>query len=124
MEYKISDFIKMQQQLREAHGWEEHTPEKGSKSLLWAIGEMGEIISIIKKKGDDAIMENSNVRAHFLEEISDVMMYMCDMFDCYDISGEELSEAYAAKFERNMSRTWEENKALYENKIGTELKDD
>ena len=61
-----------------------------------------------------AIMENEHVRAHFVEECSDVMMYFVDMLDCYGITAEEFSEAFEKKANRNLNRTWEENNAMYE----------
>jgi hypothetical protein len=119
VDFKISDLLDMQRQLYELHRgeWDDRIPENGRNSLLWAIDEIGEVIAIIKKKGDNAVMENDAVRAHFVEEIADAVMYLCDMMECYKISGEEFSEAYKAKFERNIKRTWSENSALYEDKI-------
>ena len=119
MNYTISDLLAMQRLLYERHRgqWDDRIPANGRNSLLWSIDELGEVIAIIKKKGDDAIMENEAVRAHFVEEIADVLMYLCDMMECYAISGEEFSAAYQAKFERNMKRTWSENAALYEDNI-------
>ena len=37
------------------------------------IEEVGECISIIKKKGDDAIMNDEAVRKAFVEEMGDVL---------------------------------------------------
>ena len=113
---RISDLLRYQQTLLEKHkdDWNPHTPEFGRESLLWSIDEIGEVIAIIKKKGDQAIMENEHVRAHFLEECSDVMMYFIDMLDCYGITAEEFSEAFEKKAKRNLNRTWEENNAMYE----------
>lgn len=117
-DFKISELLQMQRELYELHkdDWNERIPENGRNSLLWSIDELGEVIAIIKKKGDAAIMENEAVRSHFTEEIADVFMYLCDMMECYGISGEEFSHAYKAKFDRNMKRSWSENKALYEDK--------
>ena len=113
---RISDLLRYQQALLEKHknDWNPHTPECGRESLLWSIDEIGEVIAIIKKKGDQAIMENEHVRAHFVEECSDVMMYFIDMLDCYGITAEEFSEAFEKKAKRNLNRTWEENDAMYE----------
>ena len=90
---KMSDLLRYQQALLEKHkeDWDPHIPENGRNSLLWCIDEIGEVIAIIKKKGDKAIMENEHVRAHFVEECSDVMMYFVDMLDCYGIDAEEFS---------------------------------
>lgn len=113
-ELYISDFIEMQRQLREKHDWDEHTPENGRNSILWSVDELGEVIAIIKKKGDRAIMDNPAVREHFVEECSDVLMYLFDMFDCYGITGREFCDAYREKWERNMNRSWSENAKMYE----------
>ncbi|MDR0857757.1 MAG: nucleotide pyrophosphohydrolase, partial [Oscillospiraceae bacterium] len=59
---------------------------------------------IIKQNGDVAITENSEVREHFVEELSDVMMYFNDLMLCYGISPKELARQYRAKHEHNMSR--------------------
>ena len=76
--------------------------------------KIGEVADIIKKKGHDAIMENPHVRAHFVEETADVFMYLFDMMEAFGVSAEEFCDAYTAKFERNMGRSWEENKTKYE----------
>lgn len=106
----------MQQKLWELHKeqWGDRTSADGKISLLWMVDELGEAIAIIKKKGDEAIMNDPMVRAHYVEECSDVMMYFLDMLQCYDISAEEFSEAFRKKWTRNMSRTWKENDQMYE----------
>ena len=71
---------------------------------------MGEVIDIIKKCGDDAIMNDPQVRGHFIEEYSDVLMYMADMMLCYNISVDELARVYTAKHARNMTR-WHDDEA-------------
>ena len=112
---KISEFMEMQRIQAKRHGWDKNRiPEMGHKSLLWAVGEIGEVADIIKKKGHDAIMENSHVRAHFVEETADVFMYLFDMMESFGVTPEEFCDAYTAKFERNMGRNWEENKTKYE----------
>jgi len=115
-ELSISELMKMQRELYEKHqdSWAPHTPEFGKDSLLWMVDELGEVIAIIKKKGHDAIMEDEHVRAHYLEECSDVLMYYLDMLDCYGIGAEELTKAFDKKWRRNMDRSWIENDAMYE----------
>ena len=40
---KISEFMKMQRIQAKQHGWDKNRiPELGHKSLLWAVGEIGE----------------------------------------------------------------------------------
>ena len=36
------------------------------------------------------------------------------MMEAFGVRAEEFCDAYTAKFERNMGRTWEENKTKYE----------
>ena len=50
---KISDMMKMQMELWELNkdNWSPMEAKYGRNFLLWMIEEMGEVISIIKKKG-------------------------------------------------------------------------
>ena len=112
---RIGELLELQHRLAVEKGWiADRVPEKGHMSLLWSIDELGEVIAILKKKGAAAVMENESVRAHFTEEIADVFMYLFDMMECYGITAEEFTEAYLAKFRRNLGRDWRENDALYE----------
>ena len=113
---ELSAFLKMQHDLAVEKGWiYDRTPEGGPFSLLWSMDELGEAISIIKKKGSYGIMENPAVREHFIEEVADHLMYVFDMMECYSITAEEFETVYVKKFERNMGRSWSENRAMYEN---------
>ncbi len=115
-ELSISDLMKRQHELYMKHkdDWGLRVPAFGKDSILWMVDEIGEVIAIIKKKGADAIMEDEHVRAHYLEECSDVLMYYLDMLECFGISAEELTDAFDKKWKSNMGRTWEENYAMYE----------
>ena len=84
--------------------WEEISPEAGKHKLLWLLGEIGEVIDIIKKNGDTKSVEDKELREHLVEEMADVLMYYNDVLLCYGISADELKEAYTAKFEKNMKR--------------------
>lgn len=103
---KISELIEMQNALqkRMKDKWLPIIPENGHFSLLWMYEEMGEVVAIIKKRGDNAIMNDDTVRAAFIEELSDVLMYFIDLMTCYGVSAEEMSKAFMAKHEKNMSR--------------------
>lgn len=114
---KISDMMEMQKSLYEIHkdSWSPMEPEYGRNFILWMMEEVGECISIIKKKGDTAISENLAVRRAFCEEMSDVLMYFNDTLLRYGITAEEISEAYQEKHKRNMGRNYaEEYKKKYE----------
>ena len=103
---RLSDMMKMQYELWEKNkdDWAPLEPAFGRNSMLWVVEEIGEAIAIIKKKGDAAIMNDSEVRARYIEELSDVLMFFSDMLVSYRISGEELSRAFITKHERNMRR--------------------
>ena len=66
--------------------------------MLWLLGEVGEVIDIIKKNGDQKAVEDLDLRQHLVEEMADVLMYYNDVLLCYGISEQELKEAYLADF--------------------------
>ena len=86
------------------HKWEPICPETGQNKLLWMIGEIGEVIDIVKKNGAQKASSDETLRKDLIEEMSDVLMYYNDVMLCYGISVEELSKVYREKFERNMKR--------------------
>ena len=105
-DFTISEMLAMQRQLQERYQgkWETICPEAGKHKLLWLLGEVGEVIDIIKKNGDQKAVEDLDLRQHLVEEMADVFMYYNDVLLCYGISEQELKEAYIAKFEKNMTR--------------------
>lgn len=106
----ISDMMKMQLELWEVNKdrWSPMEAKYGRNFLLWMIEEMGEVIAIIKKKGDNAIMEDESIRASFVEEMSDVLMYYNETLLRYGITAEEISSAYVKKHNKNMGRNYKE----------------
>ena len=105
-EFCISEMLAMQKELQEKYKdkWEKICPDAGKHKLLWMIGEIGEVIDIVKKNGDAKAIEDNDCRKHLIEEMIDVLMYYNDVLLCYGISEEELKEAYTTKFEKNMKR--------------------
>ena len=77
-------------------------PNAAKNHILYMIEEIGECISIIKKKGINAIMQDSNVRSRFLEEITDVQNYYIEILNRLKITPEEYSKAYIEKHNINM----------------------
>lgn len=119
MDLRISDLLNMQRELQKLHeaDWGSTPPSHGRSQLLWGIGEIGEVIDIIKKRGDDEILHNPETRSHFIEEMADVIMYLSDVMLCYNITAEEYSDAHAKKHARNMHRNYkEENARLFDPK--------
>lgn len=96
--------------------WNDMEPEYAKNHMLFIVEELGECISIIKKKGIDKVMTDKGVRDRFTEEFADVLMYYTEVLNRLDISATELSEAYIKKHETNMKRNYiEENKKKYNN---------
>ena len=126
---RISDLLGMQEELQEKYKgiWEPVEPERARLQLLWLVEELGEVVSIVKKRKVEGIMEDPAVRARFLEEMSDVLMYFTDVLLCLGVTAEEFSAAYEAKHQRNMRRDFvgEHRHYLQEGKgvsYGTEAK--
>jgi NTP pyrophosphatase (non-canonical NTP hydrolase) len=105
-EFTINEMLEMQDRLQTKYRdiWEPITPDTGKNKLLWMIGEIGEVIDIVKKNGDRKACEDSEIRSHLIEEMADVLMYYNDILRCYGITSDELKAAYIKKFEINMSR--------------------
>lgn len=105
-DFGINKMRSMQIALQEKYKdkWEKISPETGKNKLLWMIGEIGEVIDIIKKHGSKAAEQENSERGHLIEELADVLMYYNDVLLCYGISAEELKAAYTEKFKKNMDR--------------------
>jgi len=105
-DFGINEMLEMQHELQEKYKdqWESISPEVGKNKLLWMIGEIGEVIDIIKKNGDAKACSDADLRKDLVEELADVLMYYNDVLLCYGISAEELKQSYVSKFQRNMKR--------------------
>ncbi len=115
----ISEMQDMQHELYEANKekWGDATPEHAKNHILFMVEEIGECISIIKKKGIDKIMNDKDVRSRFLEEITDVQNYYIEVLNRLNITPEEYSNAYIQKHNYNMNRNYEkDNSKKYNNK--------
>lgn len=105
-EFTVNEMLEMQRSLQEKYKgrWDPICPEQGRIQLLWMIGEIGEVIDIIKKNGTSKAISDSTIRTHLVEEMADVQMYFHDVMLCYGITSDELKKAYTEKFEKNMKR--------------------
>ena len=112
---KISEMMKMQMDLWEQNKekWSPMEPSHGKSSLLWMIEEIGEVISIIKKKKEHELLDNEEVRNKLVEEFVDVYMYLTDTLLRYKISPEEISSAYMKKHMVNMNRNYQKEYSNY-----------
>ena len=105
-DFSINEMQEMQRALQEKYKdkWEGISPEIGKNKLLWMIGEIGEVIDIVKQNGGTKASTDETLRKDLIEELADVLMYYNDVLLCYGISAEELKKIYTEKFEKNMKR--------------------
>ena len=105
-DFGINEMLDMQRTLQEKYKdiWRPICPDRGKDQLLWMIGEVGEVVDIIKKHGGEATSRDEQLRSQLVEELADVLMYYTDVLLCYGISAEELKQTYTRKFETNMRR--------------------
>ena len=105
-DFGLNEMQEMQKKLQNKYKeqWEPISPETGKNKLLWMVGEIGEVIDIIKKHGGEKICTEAGLRKELTEELADVLMYYNDVLLCYGISADELKKSYQKKFENNMKR--------------------
>lgn len=105
-DFSINEMLEMQRILQDKYKdkWESIEPENGKNKLLWMVGEIGEVIDIVKKNGGTKASEDPDLRELLVEEMADVLMFYNDAMLCYGITAEELKQSYSDKFEKNMKR--------------------
>lgn len=116
-QFGIARMLEIQNELQEKYKgkWQAIGPDAARDKFMWAIGEMGEVIQIFKKRGEEEIMHDAVTREHFIEEMADVYMYMADVLNCLDISAEEFAMVYERKHAYNMRRDYvKENRHMFD----------
>lgn len=105
-DFTINEMQEMQRKLQEKYKdkWESIGPEIGKNKLLWMVGEIGEVIDIVKKNGGTKACTDVELRKDLVEEMADVLMYYNDVMLCYGITAEELKQSYSEKYKKNMER--------------------
>lgn len=105
----FSEMLKMQQALWEKNknSWAPLEPKYARDSMLWMMAEVGEVIDIIKKCGENEIMSDEDIKAAFVEELCDVLMYFNDALLKYNITSKDIAAAYYKKHNKNMQRNFE-----------------
>lgn len=88
------------------HEWRKATPESNIYWIGWLMGEIGEVLDIIKKQGVSKIMKDKRTRKKMLEEITDCFMYLADILNRYRFTAEEFSQAYLTKMGYNLKRNY------------------
>ena len=78
-DFGINEMLEMQEALQEKYKdkWEHISPEVGKNKLLWMIGEVGEVIDIVKKHGPQAADIDNPERNHLIEDILLKKWLMC-----------------------------------------------
>ena len=106
VDFGVNEMQKMQKELQEKYKdkWEPIDAETGKNKLLWMIGEIGEVIDIVKKNGGNKASTDELLKKNLIEEMADVLMYYNDVMLCYGITEDELKQAYIEKFQKNMKR--------------------
>ncbi len=104
LDLKEMQAIQKELQAKYRGKWEPVDPAHARNKLLWMMIEAGEVADVIKKRGDEAVVHDGEVRTHFIEEMCDVLMYWNDVCLCYGITPEEVERVYRAKHAKNMTR--------------------
>ena len=105
---RMSEMMRLQKELQAAHPeWGGLNPQQGLRQLLWMVGEIGEVIDVVKKADRAEYMNGTDLRDHFVEEFCDVMMYLVDTMLCYGIDPAEFAHAYRKKAAYNLKRDYE-----------------
>lgn len=105
-EFTVNEILEMQEKLQDRYKaiWEPVNAETGRNKLLWMVGEIGEVVDIVKKHGGERAAADPALRRALVEELADVLMYYGDVMLCYGITSDELKASYTEKFQRNMHR--------------------
>lgn len=105
-DFGMNEMLEMQRILQDKYKdkWEPIGPDTGKNKLLWMIGEVGEVIDIVKKHGGEKASADPVLRKDLVEEMADVLMYFHDVMLCYGITTDEMKQAYEQKFQRNLTR--------------------
>lgn len=109
MDLSISQMMQMQKDLFSLHQdtWPSMEPEYGKDYILFMVEEIGEVISVLKKKGSTAVMEDPIIRDVFLSEMADVLMYYHDILLRFHVTPEEIAQAFTKKHLSNKNRDYE-----------------
>ena len=102
----VDEMQALQKELHQVYedDWGTLNPEVAAHCLLWTVGEIGEVIDVIKKEGADAVVQDSGTHAHFAEELCDVLMHLTEVMLCLNVTPEEITESFRAKQKRNLER--------------------
>ena len=100
--FDMRDMQDMQRTLQDRykHKWEPIGPDTGKNKLLWMIGEVGEVIDIVKKHGGEKACSDEALRQHLIEEMADVLEVLFAICEARGHSVSELIEVRNVKREK------------------------
>jgi NTP pyrophosphatase (non-canonical NTP hydrolase) len=90
--------------------WKPLVPENAVFKALWLVGELGEVIDILKKRKIKQILSEKKTRKEFIDEAVDCYMYLADVLNCFGVTNKEITKAYFEKIRHNMEKSrdyWE-----------------
>jgi len=111
----FQQMLKMQYELWEKNKdkWPPIEPADARNHFLWMMGEIGEVLDIIKKCGEERIMTDESIKKAFTEELCDVLMYFNVILLRYQITAEDIAAAYTKKHNKNMGRDYEAEQDIF-----------
>ena len=76
-DFSINEMQKMQRSLQDKYKdrWEPICPETGQNKMLWMVGEIGEVIDIVKKHGAVNALTQEELRKDLVEEMAEAGIY-------------------------------------------------
>lgn len=95
--HDLQDYVA---QVCQERGWTKDSP---SEKFLLFVEEVGELAKAIRKRAglyEEAAKQNE---VALEEELADVLSYLLDLANCFQV---DLEEAFRAKEQRNESRIW------------------
>ena len=105
-DFSINEMQKMQRSLQDKYKdrWEPICPEIGQNKMLWMVGEIGEVIDIVKKHGAVNALTQEELRKDLVEEMADVQICLNTLQLYLDLSESDFNYAIDVKLERYNSR--------------------
>ena len=105
-DFSINEMQEMQQALQDKYKdrWEPICPETGQNKMLWMVGEIGEVIDIVKKHGAVNALTQEELRKDLVEEMADVQICLNTLQLYLDLSESDFNYAIDVKLERYEGR--------------------
>lgn len=97
----LADYQKFILESCKERGWDKHTP---IEKMMLLTEEVGELAKAIRKESGAFGYAKPDNTTHLAEELVDVLNYVLDLANDFDVN---LEEAFRAKWKKTATRTWE-----------------